>query len=123
MAEPKILNLDELIDDDTQQIVIYKGKKYEVAGVTGEMWIKYLKTQQKRTKALESGDRAAQFEEGLTLTFLCVPGLSEMRDELLQLKLPILNKLADYVSEEWRAQVPETETPANAGDGSTEAGE
>ena len=124
MAEKTFLNLDDLIDEDVVRTVVYKGEEYPVAGVTGELWLKYLRTEQKRLGAIKDKDRAAQFEEGLNLTLLCVPGLAEKREELLKLKLPILNKMADYVSDEWKSQVPEAEQPGGAeAGGEANAGE
>jgi hypothetical protein len=121
MAEQQILNLDDILAEEPRRTVRWRGQDYEVAGLTGETYLKFLQTRGSLQKAQKEGDEARQWEDNFRIIGIVVPGLAEHTAELKQLKLPVLNKLVSFVMSEFTAGAEAGAATDNTG-GTTEAG-
>jgi hypothetical protein len=101
MADLKILNLDEILAEQTERVVIWQGVRYPVAGMTGEAYLKFLSKRKGLDKAQKEGDEAAQWEQNIAIIGIVVPGLADKRAELLALRLPVLTQLTQYIMAEF----------------------
>lgn len=100
MAETKILNLDEFIDAQPERVVIWRGQNHPVEGMTGLAYLKFIQARGALEKAQKAGDEAQQWEQNLRIIGIVTPTLAELRDELLRLRLPALNKLVEFIMAE-----------------------
>jgi hypothetical protein len=120
MPTPKVLNLDEILAEQTPRTVIWQGHEYPVAGMTGEAYLKFLSRRKQLDKAQKEGDEVAQWEQNIAIIGIVVPGLADKRADLLALSLPTLTRLTSFIMEEFTDTSGETQ---NAGGAAEQAGE
>ena len=96
----KILNLDAFVEEHEPKKIVWKGEEFEVVGVTGKAYLRFLRMQQNLQRKQRNNDEAAQFELSIEMIILAVPNLEQYRDDLLELPLNQLLKLVEFVSEE-----------------------
>jgi hypothetical protein len=101
MADLKILNLDEILAEQTERVVIWEGVRHPVVGMTGEAYLKFLSKRKALDKAQKDGDEAAQWEQNLAIIGIVVPTLADKRAALLALRLSVLTKLTEYIMTEF----------------------
>lgn len=65
--QAQILNLDEILANEQQRTVVWKGKEYAIAGVTGESYLRFVSKQALINKAMESGDLEQQWKYSIEL--------------------------------------------------------
>ena len=116
MAEPRILNLDEFIAEQPARTVIWRDQEHAVAGLTGLAYLKFLQIKGALDRAVEKKDEAAQWEANLNIIGLLVPSLADQRAELLNLKLPALTKLTQFIMAEMNEQVGGAESGETPGE-------
>ena len=107
MADTKILNLDEILAEQERRVVIWNGIEHEITGLTGAAYLKFLLSRKKLEKAQKDGDEAAQWDRNLDIITLIVPGIE--RDNLLALRLAVLNQLAQFVMAEFSNMATEAQ--------------
>lgn len=97
MAEVRILNLDEMVADEPQAKIVWKGQEHEVLGLTVETYLRAQQLQQVAQDGVRS--ETEQFAANLEFLFALVPALADRRSEIMRMKLPKLQKLLEFVLE------------------------
>jgi hypothetical protein len=123
MADIKILNLDEILAEQTERVVIWQGVRYPVAGMTGEAYLKFLSKRKALDKAQKDNDETAQWEQNLAIIGIVVPGLADKRTELLALRLPVLTQLTQYIMDEFNEASGASGATKGGGGGADQPGE
>ena len=93
--QAQILNLDDILAEEVRRTVVYKGKEYGIAGVTGEAYLRFLSKQAQINKAIESGDLEAQWKSSLELLKFVAPDLP--LDELQKLPWKAFQQVVTFV--------------------------
>lgn len=114
--QAQILNLDDILAEEVRRTVVYKGKEYGIAGVTGEAYLRFLSKQAQINKAIESGDLEAQWKSSIELLKFLAPDLPI--DEIQNLPFQVFQQVITFVMEAFQdgAEVGE-----RAADGSVES--
>lgn len=103
----QILNLDEILAEQSERTVRWLGVDHPVTGLTGEAYLKFLRERKGLERAQKDGDEAAQWEQNLRIIGIVVPTLAEKRTDLLTLRLPVLTKLTEFIMAEFQEAVGE----------------
>jgi len=114
MADKQIYNLDEILAEQPQRVVVWKGQEHEVIGATGENYLKFLSYQGQLNKAT---DEKAQFEMAMKLLGLLVPTLPT--DDVVRLDVSLIMKLVEFVSGRFAEAVGGQATSSGASGGGT----
>lgn len=93
--QAQILNLDEILADEAQRTIVWKGKSYEITGVTGEAYLRFLSKQALINKAMESGDLENQWATSLDLLKFLAPELP--LDEMQKLPWKAFQQVVTFV--------------------------
>ena len=93
--QAQILNLDEILADETQRTIVWKGQDYAITGVTGEAYLRFLSKQALINKAMESGDLEKQWATSLDLLKFLAPELP--LDELQKLPWKAFQQVVTFV--------------------------
>jgi len=96
----KILNLDAMLAEREPKVVVFKGRNYTVEGVTGRTYLQFLRMQKSLERKRGSSDEESQFKLSVDMIILAIPDLESERDTLLDLPLPQLLQLVEFVSDE-----------------------
>lgn len=120
----QILNLDEILAEQSERTVRWLGVDHPVAGLTGEAYLRFLRERKSLDKAQKDGDEATQWEQNLKIIGIVVPTLAAKKTELLALRLPVLTKLTEFIMTEFQETVKtvggveapgESTSPASSG--------
>ena len=112
--QAQILNLDDILAEEVRRTVVYKGKEYGIAGVTGEAYLRFLSKQAQINKAIESGDMEAQWKSSLELLKFLAPDLP--MDELQKLPWKAFQRVVEFVMAAFQDGA-DADTAAGQGDG------
>lgn len=113
--QAQILNLDDILAQESPRTVVWKDVKYPLAGVTGETYLRFLSKQAQINKAMESGDLETQWGMSMEMLKMLAPSLPV--EELQQLPWKAFQQVVTFVMATFQEEAGTTE------DGKTEDGQ
>lgn len=126
--QARILNLDEILAEETPRSVVYKGQTYAIAGVTGEAYLRFLSKQTLINKAIESGDLEQQWKNSLEMLKFLAPELP--LDEMQKLPFRAFQQVVLFVMAAFQEGAEDSDQPevvssqtGEGDEGETERGE
>lgn len=112
--QAQILNLDDILAQESQRTVVWKGTDYSLAGVTGETYLRFLSKQAQINKAMESGDLETQWQMSMEMLKMLAPSLPV--EELQQLPWNAFQQVVNFVMATFQEEAGTAEDPS-AGSG------
>lgn len=105
MAEHQIiLNLDEMLAAEPERVIVFGGQSHRVSGLTGRVYLQFLQLRKKIELAEKDSQDDAQFQYNFEIIGLVAPSLHAQLEAMKDLKLTVLQKLVEFVTEDFKTR-------------------